>query len=360
MTADRTASSVVRPERLTWPQRAPDRRMQRDVIVVGASAGGVEALGTLVAGLPAELGAAVFVVLHVLPGGVSVLPKILARAGNLPVAAAVDGEPVERGRVYVAPADHHMLLRDGCVQLARGPRENGHRPAVDPLFRSAADAYGSRVIGVVLSGALDDGTAGLRMISDAGGMALVQDPADALYPGMPISALDRDPSARAVPIHALAHTICTAVDEPLVAEEMPQENLAIDAGKSDPDSDERSDDDPRAGVLTSITCPECGGALWEHDDEGVLRFKCHVGHAYSAESLEVAQSQSLEGALWAALRSLQERADLFRRLARRTGGDERLEVKARTADDHASVLRSLVTSFGREPGAAGEADRMAD
>lgn len=360
MSADRTASSVVRPER--WQpapsQSAPAPPLQRDIIVVGASAGGVEALATLVAGLPTELPASVFVVLHVLPGGVSVLPKILARAGTLPVAAAVDGEKIERGRVYVAPADHHLLLHDGHVQLTRGPRENGHRPALDPLFRSAARAYGRRVIGAVLSGALDDGTAGLRMISDAGGLAFVQDPADALYPGMPSSALEHDPGARPVPIRELAHTICSAVDELLAGDEQALESVA--EAKPQPASPDRSDDDPRAGLLTSITCPECGGALWEHDEEGLLRFKCHVGHAYSADSLEVNQSQSLEAALWAALRSLQERANLFRRLSRRAGGERRLEAKARLADDHASVLRSLVTTFGREPGTAGETARARD
>jgi two-component system chemotaxis response regulator CheB len=330
---------------------------QRDIVVVGASAGGVEALGTLMSGLPPELGAAVLVVLHMLPGGVSVLPKILSRAGPLPAASAVDGEPIERGRVYVAPSDQHMLVANGHIRLTRGPRENGHRPAVDPLFRSAARAYGRRVIGVVLSGALDDGTAGLRVISDVGGLALVQDPSGALYPSMPSNALDHSPTARAVPIEQLAGTICAALDEPLQGVE---EELVAAGLKSEPASPDRSDDDPRAGLLTGITCPECGGALWEHDEEGLLRFKCHVGHAYSADSLEISQSQSLEASLWAALRSLQERADLFRRLARRVGGEGRLERKARIADQHAEVLRSLVTSIGREPGTAGEAGRSAD
>jgi two-component system chemotaxis response regulator CheB len=217
------------------------------------------------------------------------------------------------------------------------------------------------VIGAVLSGALDDGTAGLRMISDAGGLALVQDPSDALYPSMPSSALEHDPMARAVPLSELAQTISAAVDELLEhddqRQEVAQEAIPL-AAKSPPLVEaDRSDDDPREGLLTAITCPECGGTLWEHDEEGLLRFKCHVGHAYSADSLEVSQSQSLEAALWAALRSLQERAELFRRLARRTGGERRLELKARTADEHAEILRSLVTSFGREPGTAGELGR---
>jgi two-component system chemotaxis response regulator CheB len=166
------------------------------------------------------------------------------------------------------------------------------------------------------------------------------------------------PLARAVPLEQLADAICEALDEPLEDE---REQTEVNAhAKSPPVAEpDRSDDDPRLGQLTAITCPECGGALWEHDEEGLLRFKCHVGHAYSTDSLEVSQSQSLEAALWAALRSLQERAELFRRLARRTGGEERLEAKARAADEHANVLRSLVTSFGREPGTAGELGRVA-
>lgn len=329
---------------------------QRDIVVIGASAGGVEALMTLFGGLPLELPAAVFVVLHVMPGGTSVLPRILSRAGPLPVSAAANGEPIERGRAYVGPPDHHMLIRDGEVRLTNGPRENGHRPAVDPLFRSAARAHGRKVIGVVLSGALDDGSAGLQMIGEAGGLALVQEPASALYPSMPDSALGHTPSARAVPIEELADAICQAVDEPLAhGADDDREQLVTSVPVDEP---ERSDDNPRNGVLSAITCPECGGSLWEHDDhEGMLRFKCHVGHAYSVDSLEISQAQALEAALWAALRSLQERAELFRRLARRVGGGERLESKAKVVDEHAAVMRELVTSFGSEPGTAGETTR---
>jgi two-component system, chemotaxis family, protein-glutamate methylesterase/glutaminase len=236
--------------------------------------------------------------------------------------------------------------------LTRGPRENGHRPAVDPLFRSAARAHGRRAIGVVLSGALDDGTAGLHMISDAGGVALVQDPATALYPSMPSSALAHTPRAISVPLAELAGAISAAIDRPV-----PQvdERARSALESSVVDQPDRSDDNPRAGTITALTCPECGGALWEHDEEGLLRFKCHVGHAYSNDSLETSQSESLEGALWAALRSLQERADLFERLARRGGArSQRMLDKAEAARRHAAVLRTLVTSFGAEPGEAGE------
>jgi two-component system, chemotaxis family, protein-glutamate methylesterase/glutaminase len=212
------------------------------------------------------------------------------------------------------------------------------------------------VIGVILSGALDDGSAGLRMIAEAGGVALVEDPRDALYPSMPASALEHVAAARAVPLAELADAVCSALEESLPPLDVALQQVVKSAPVSEPD---RSDDNPRAGELTSLTCPECGGTLWEHDEGGLLRFKCHVGHAYSADSLQVSQGQSLEGALWAGLRSLEERADLFRRLSRRGIRAQELEQRARAADEHASVLRGLITAFGVEPGTAGEVGRGA-
>jgi two-component system, chemotaxis family, protein-glutamate methylesterase/glutaminase len=326
------------------------RTDQRDIIVIGASAGGVETLAALVGGLPAELPAAVFVVLHLLPTAHSVLPDILDRAGPLPAGPAASGDEIERGRIYVAPPDHHLLLMPNGIQLTRGPRENGHRPAVDPLFRSAARAYRERVIGVVLSGALDDGTAGLRMVKRMGGATVAQDPGDAAYPSMPASAIANDSFDCVAAIAEMPDLLCRLVDASI---EIPARSDADD-GAYAVASPDRSDDEPTNGDLTGLTCPECGGALWEHSESGVIRFKCHVGHAYSLESLDVSQSQGLEMALWAALRSLQERADMFRRLARRSSPGTRFEEKARTADEHAATLRRLITTFGREPGEAGE------
>jgi two-component system chemotaxis response regulator CheB len=163
---------------------------KKDIVVIGASAGGMGALETLVAGLPTDLPAALFVVWHLAPGVKSVLPTVLNRAGPLPAANPKDGDAIRPGRIHVAPNDHHMLLERGYIRIAKGPKENRFRPAVDPLFRSAAYIYGSRVIGIVLSGALDDGTAGLWAIKLRGGTAIVQDPADAMHRSMPLSALE--------------------------------------------------------------------------------------------------------------------------------------------------------------------------
>jgi two-component system chemotaxis response regulator CheB len=181
--------------------------LERDLIVIGASAGGVDALQELVKGLPPELPAAVLVVLHVPPSGTSVLPQILARRGRLPAGFATDGEELARGRIYVAPANHHMLVDDGHIHLSKGPPESGHRPAIDPLFRSAARAAGPRCIGVVMSGLLDDGASGLHMIRDYGGVTVVQDPGDASYPSMPNAALALTHADRIVAATAMGRAL---------------------------------------------------------------------------------------------------------------------------------------------------------
>jgi two-component system chemotaxis response regulator CheB len=327
------------------PSSQEEGVVRRDIVVLGASAGGVESLQQVVAALPAELAASIFVVLHVPPSGTSVLPQILARSGPLAATAARDGEPFERGHVYVAPSDHHMLVDDGAIRLTRAPRENGHRPAIDPLFRSVARAHGPRVVGVLLSGANDDGAAGLQAIRRRGGATLAQDPKDALYPAMPAAAVRVDAVDRVLPAAAIAGAIVGLVDTPVA---IPDNGGDVDDDPSEPD---RADDGHEQGDITGLTCPDCGGALWETREGDLVRFKCHVGHAFSPASLDGEQAQALEMALWAALRSLQERADLFRRLARRQGGSQRFLARAEGCEDHAAVLRRLITTIGREPSA---------
>jgi two-component system chemotaxis response regulator CheB len=331
------------------PAAVPTGPGQRDLVVVGASAGGVEALKALVAGLPPELPAAVLVVLHVPATGRSVLAEILDRAGPLPAATATDGAPLRRGEILVAPSDAHLLVHDGHVRLSRGPRENGHRPAVDPLFRSAARAHGARTIGVVLSGLLDDGAAGLRLVHDEGGATVVQDPDDALHPGMPTAALAAGPVDRTAPAAGLGDVISALLDEPLPGRS--GDDVAHGApGEPDEVELDPVECDLTRGALSGLTCPDCGGAIWETDDDPA-RYVCHVGHAFSRESMLQEQGRALEITLWSALRALEERADLLRRVARRTGGGARtrLQERATEADEHAHALRQTLLRAGAMP-----------
>jgi two-component system chemotaxis response regulator CheB len=310
----------------------------------------VEALGKLAATLPPELPAAVLVVLHVLATGTSVLPSILARAGPLSATSAKNRERLERGHIYVAPPDHHLLVDDGRVLLTRGPRENGHRPAVDPLFRSAARAHGDRVIAVILSGTLDDGTAGLQVVREFGGTTVVQDPEDAHYDGMPRSAIDHGLADYVVEIADMPALLCQLIDTPL---ESTSEPAGEPLGDVESPSLEIADTTELRGSPSGLTCPECGGALWEQQEGELIRFRCHVGHAYSAESMQAEQGVALEAALWSALRSLEERGGLFRRLARRSvtvpGAMTRFERKADEMTRHADAVRETIAALGRAP-----------
>jgi two-component system chemotaxis response regulator CheB len=309
---------------------APDRPLGQAVIVAGASAGGVEALVELVHSLPADFPHPVLVVLHVAPTGTSVLPAILARACRLPVGAPADGEQLRPGHVYVAPPDCHLVVEDSRLRLSQAPRENGHRPAIDPTMRTAANVYDGATIGIVLSGSRDDGTAGLMAIKASGGTAIVQDPDEALYPSMPLSALAHVEADAVLPIGAMAHWIL---------EHNPRTNRATvssnpPSNAMEPTEDTRlavvdsGDNPPRSatGEGTRYTCPDCGGVLFERREGLLERFECSVGHVFSIESLASAQADALESALWAAVRSLEDRAALLQRLARR--GRENDQVRS--------------------------------
>jgi two-component system chemotaxis response regulator CheB len=318
---------------------ATESEIGRDVVVIGASAGGVEALCEIVRHLPPDLPAAVFVVLHVSRTAPSSLPAILERRGTLPAAHAVDGDPIVPGRIYVAPPDHHMVLEPGVVRVVQGPIENRHRPAVDPLFRSAARAYGPRVVGIVLTGALDDGTAGLVAVKRSGGVAVVQDPDDALYSSMPRSALEYVDVDHCVPlakIPALVAALTTA----------PPPGAAERERKGAPHMP--SDDPYEKAPPSAFTCPDCHGTLWEAREGELLRYQCRVGHAYSAESMVAAHDDAVEQALWAALRSLEESADLAGRMAgraRERGSPHvagRFEARRAETDRHVVALRGLL------------------
>jgi two-component system chemotaxis response regulator CheB len=320
----------------------------RDLVVIGASAGGVEAVLELAAGLPADLPAAVFVVVHCAPSSRGLLATLLSRVGRLPAVLAGDGAPVERGRIHVAAADHHLLLRDGHMHLSRGPKENSARPAVNPLFRTAAAAYGSRVVGVVLSGNLDDGTAGLLAIADAGGVTVVQDPAEALYPGMPTSAVETLRVDHVLPLAGIAPLLDTLARAP----------AHTDRGGPAPAMDgedgmEWMGSYAEPGRASGLSCPECHGPLWEIRDGNLVEHGCLIGHRYSPESLLDASAVAIEEALGMSLRALEERVRMAERLAEavRTQGidtsraDRRLR-EAEAARRTAARVRALIEDAG--------------
>ncbi|HKR15642.1 MAG TPA: chemotaxis protein CheB [Pyrinomonadaceae bacterium] len=325
---------------------------KHDTIVIGASAGGVQALTTLVKDLPANLPAAVFLVLHIRADSPSLLPAILSRESRLPVEHAVDGQEITQGRIYVALPDHHLLIERQRMRLVHGPKENLHRPSIDALFRSAARWAGPRTIGVILTGARDDGAAGMRAIKQRGGIAIVQDPHEAPFPSMPLSVLQSLKVDYTLPLREIAPLLDRLSRQP--AEEEGRypvpENLEIETriAQQEMEADELIASIDEIGKISKLTCPDCHGALWEVNDEDMLRFRCHVGHAYSADSLNDGQHQMLETALWSAVRALEEQVILSRRIvetARRsnhTRAVRMFERRAQEAEAHSTAIRQLL------------------
>lgn len=324
------------------------RVVRRDTIVVGASAGGVEALRELVAGLPADLPAAVLVVLHLPAGGASALASVLHRSGPLPAVEAANAQPLRPGTVAVAPPDRHLLVVDGHTVLSRGPTENGHRPAVDALFRSAARARGPRVIGVQLSGSLDDGAAGMVAIAGAHGAVVVQDPQGAIYPGMPESVLRLLTADHVLPVAKIPAVLAdlTAADLPddlgpgISELERVEVDLALEGDRG------MENQLQRFGDSADFSCPDCGGVLIALQNTG--RFRCRVGHAWTQDALLDIQGDKYERALWTAYRLLEEKASLATRMERmareqgNAGMERRHGMVARESGDAAVVLRELL------------------
>jgi two-component system, chemotaxis family, protein-glutamate methylesterase/glutaminase len=317
------------------------------LVVVGASSGGIETLRTLVGGLPPDFAAPLCVVLHTSPQSSGVLDVILNRAGVLPVITPTDRERLQPGRIYVAPPDRHLLVEPGILRITRGPKENCFRPAIDPLFRSAAQVYGPAVIGVVLSGSLDDGTAGLRVIKQLGGMAVVQDPDDALFPGMPQSALrhvDVDYVLRVAELPALlvrlAHADVAVPARTVVPTEVEvevkiaKENPPLDAGLGE------------IGEPSPFACPECHGVLLRLKNAVPARFRCHTGHAYSPDSLIAGLNENIDDSLWTSIRALQEGALVLEHLQqhlREQGNDDAaLGEQIARAREQVDALRHVV------------------
>ncbi|MBT0769619.1 chemotaxis protein CheB [Kineosporia sp. J2-2] len=312
---------------------------QRDVVVVGASAGGVEAITRLLSPLPADLPACVLVVLHTPATGVNALATILSRVTALKVVAAEGETPFERGSVIVARPDHHLLVVDDRVILTRGPRENGHRPAVDVLFRSAARVLGPRVVGVVLSGALDDGSAGLVSVRARGGVAIVQDPLDAAQPGMPANAIAAADPEHVLPLDAIPATLTGLVGAEVgeVPTPAPGDPLGEEVEIARHGSSRAAGRQHYQSNPAGLTCPDCHGPLFAIDEAGYVRYRCLTGHAWSAESLLAETDAALEGALWMGLRSLEEKASLADNMSTRARTHDQPLVARRFAEQAAEA-----------------------
>lgn len=321
--------------------------MKRDMIAIGGSLGAFDAVRSLWTSLPGDLAASLFVVIHVGSGGNNLIAEILSSSGAIPATTAVDGEAIERGHAYVAPADHHLLVVDGLLRLGHGPRENMARPALDPLFRSMGASCGPRAIAVVLSGLLDDGAAGLVDLKRCGGIAVVQNPADAAAPDMPTEALracDVDYRASiadmaSVLVRLAGENAGPDVDVP--ADIVAEIDIAIGRQAG-------SDITARLADPVPISCPACSGVLSQIKRQPPLRFRCQVGHAYTAESLVAAQEGSVDEALRVALKILEERAILTQKMAedaRRSGRNaagRSYEQRAAESRASADVLRRAI------------------
>ena len=316
-----------------------------DIIVIGASVGGIEAVPRLIASLPADLPASVFVVQHTTPQGPDMLPNIIRRTSSLSVALTIDGETIRKGQVYVARPDHHLQLKGTRVRLSRGPRENFHRPSIDALFRTAAESYGPRVVGVVLTGNLDDGTAGLHAVKSLGGIAIVQDPKDAVAPSMPQSALRNVKVNHCLPLAKIGPLLVRLATK----RDITRSKKVLSARKRfmRPKAMEKE-----FGLPTSFVCPECDGPLWETKPGRSLQFRCHEGHAYSPDSLLADHADGLERALWSVARTFDERASLLRRLGKRKYHSETVGKNwgntAKELEPKGELIRKLLKTYKRD------------
>ena len=323
--------------------------MNRDVVVIGASMGGVAALGNLLSELPADFPARICVVQHISPSASGQIAAVLGRNCALEVVMAQNGMPFEAGRVYVAPPDLHLLAKQDGLKVVRGPRENRVRPAIDPLFRSAAVSFGSRTIALLLTGLQDDGASGLAAVARCGGVTIVQSPEDAAFPEMPESALRALTPEHCVALSEMPALLYKLVGQvvkpgPSIPREVELEVQIAERVMSDIPREER------IGEQVALGCPACGGPLWEMNDESVKRYRCHVGHGYTATSLLADQADAVEKALWLALRTLEERGNMLSRMAESEKGKGRehtpgsYQERAREARTHADSIRRLLIS----------------
>jgi two-component system chemotaxis response regulator CheB len=279
------------------------------IIVTGASAGGLKVVSELVGKFPKDFEASIFVVIHIHPTAKSLLPAILSKATILPVVSLDGYASIQKGTIYVAPPNKHLIIDDGMVAISSGPRENRFRPSIDALFRSAARNYGPHVVGVLLSGGMDDGVSGLHFIRSFGGTTIVQDPEHAEFPDLPQNAIKAGSVDHVLSVSEIAAKLISLAEE--------ENHMSRSEEKSNKAGTE--DDLDLVGKRTVLTCPDCGGLLWEMNEGKLTRYQCHVGHRYTQQSLFESNSEATENALWTALRALKEQSVLARKKAKETG-----------------------------------------
>ncbi len=317
-----------------------------DIVVLGASAGGIEALKAVISGLPQDLPAALFAVIHIGGQSENLLAQNLARSTALRVKTVEGDEPIERGLLLVARADHHLLVLEDRVQITRGPRENLWRPSIDVLFRSAAVAHGPRVIGVILSGLLDDGSVGVVAIKRCGGIALAQEPNEATFPDMPAAAIRTGCIDHVLPIQEIGPMLARFVERPADSATPIADDLKLEADIAATGRSTRALQD-KLGELSPFTCPECGGPLWKQGG-GVLHFRCLIGHGYTANALLDAPGQDVDSTLWVAVRQFEQRSQLQYEMAEEQTASGHLpraayyQQRAVEMQAHAQVLRALL------------------
>ena len=332
-------------------KKANKQYTQRNIIVIGSSAGGVKALLAFVKNLPADFQASIFIVQHIAPHTESILPEIITMLSPLEAKHPTDGEKIKPGTIYIAPPDHHMLLEDGKVMITRGPKENRFRPSIDALFRSAAYVYGPRVIGVVLSGYLDDGTSGLWSVQRFGGSAIVQDPQDAAFPDMPANSLEFVEADHIVPIDQLAALLVRLTTEEAPA---PPKVPADDLERIEIEITIARQDNAfemgiiKKGELTPFTCPDCHGALTKLIEGNLIRFRCHTGHAYTISTLLAEVTESVESLMYQSMRGLEETKMLLHNMGEHFQETDQQEVadlffkKAKEAGIQAQVVHDSI------------------
>lgn len=331
----------------------------RDIVVIGGSAGSIEPLRTIVSNLPADFPASIFITVHVAANSPSMLAKLLSRSSSLPATNPLDQEQIQCRHIYVARPDHHLTLEDGRVRVVRGPRENRHRPAIDPLLRTAAREYGPRVVGIVLSGLQDDGSAGLFAVKQRNGIAIVQDPKDAAWKDMPLHAIEYAEPHFVLAASEIASTL-VGLARPKKGSVTVDQNPAMrnpngKNGERKPRSEralEKSDINQHTsypsegeGLPSVFACPECHGVLWELKSGKISRFRCRVGHSYGPESLATELSAASEAALWAAVRALEEKAAMHRRIAEGMGGSAvatRMLDQSNADSENARLIRNMI------------------